>query len=287
MNFVPQPSFIASPSSGPAPLTVSFDASASTDDREVVSYTWSFGDGETGSGALVSHTYYVPDSYTVTLIVLDDQNASKSLSHTVTVTAGVVPPANPIGGILFCIEQGGFDYCSRTDWGYSSQWLQNGATSNILLADARGQGTLEPIGAVDFDRIVIRFEVWTCYADAWAKLTADNLRLIINSTAQVVGQDDMEGAVLARWTKWEHSTAGGVRGGDMSAVASPDDHSQALQVYVPSGIDASCAGVWATRSFDMPSTVNTSDVTLRVSLFAEGQGYFHEGYIAIFLYKKQ
>lgn len=87
MNFVPQPSFVASPSSGPAPLTVSFDASASTDDREIVSYTWSFGDNESGSGVSLSHTYYVPGTYTATLTVVDDQHASNSVSH--TVIAGV------------------------------------------------------------------------------------------------------------------------------------------------------------------------------------------------------
>jgi len=191
-----------------------------------------------------------------------------------------------IDKILFCIEQGGFDYCSRIDWGYSSQWLQNGATNDILLADARREGTLEPIGSVDFDRIEIRLRTWACYPDAWAKLTTDNVRLIINSTAQVVPLDDMEGEVLARWAKTEHSTGGMVRGGNTLAVVSPDDHSQALQVYVPTGIDASCAGVWAVRAFDMPLTVNTSDVTLRLFPLAEGQGYYHEGFIEIFLYRE-
>lgn len=196
-----------------------------------------------------------------------------------------LPGHSLIDRSLFCVEQGGFDYCSRFDWGYSSQWLQNGSTNEILLADARRAGTLEPIGSVDFDRIEIRLRSWACYADAWAKLTADNMELVVNSAAQVIARDDMEREVLERWTKWEHSAGGTARGGTASVVVSPADHSQALQVYVPTGIDASCAGVWAVRTFDMPSTVNTSDVTLRVFLLGEGQSYYHEGFMEILLYK--
>ena len=47
----------ASVTSGPPPLQVTFDASESTDDGEIVSYLWDFGDGTTGSGATVNHTY--------------------------------------------------------------------------------------------------------------------------------------------------------------------------------------------------------------------------------------
>jgi N-acetyl-anhydromuramyl-L-alanine amidase AmpD len=201
------------------------------------------------------------------------------------VTRDLTAAAEPVATICYCIEQGGFDYCGTLAYGYSHQWLQNGAANTILLANARRAKTLEPVGPLDFDRIEIHVRTWACYEDAWAKLTTDNVSLVVDKTAQVIALDDMEGQVFERWIKLGHITGGEIRGGSALAVVSPDDRSQALQVYVPSGIDSSCAGVWAIRAFDMPHTVNTSDVTLRLFVLAEGQGQYHEGFIQIFLYK--
>lgn len=65
--------FTMSPSSGSAPLTVSFDASCSSDPvGSIASYQWSFGDGTTGSGRTTSHTYWSADNYSVRLTVTDD-----------------------------------------------------------------------------------------------------------------------------------------------------------------------------------------------------------------------
>ena len=66
-NQNPTASFTADPTSGEAPLEVSFDASASSDpeDGTVSSYAWDFGDGSpAGSGATPSHTYTAPGNYT-------------------------------------------------------------------------------------------------------------------------------------------------------------------------------------------------------------------------------
>ena len=48
------------------------DGSASTDDSQVVSYAWDFGDGETATGAKVSHAYATGGLRTVTLTVTDE-----------------------------------------------------------------------------------------------------------------------------------------------------------------------------------------------------------------------
>lgn len=60
--------------SGVAPLTVSFDATGSTDSRgyRLTGYTWDFGDGTTANGATVTHTYTVAGTYTVTLTAVSD-----------------------------------------------------------------------------------------------------------------------------------------------------------------------------------------------------------------------
>jgi len=80
---------LASPSSGPAPLLVSFSP---LNPNGSLTYLWSFGDG-TGQiqGTDVQHTYQAPGSYTVGLIVVDPQNNRMSATPIViNVVKGVV-----------------------------------------------------------------------------------------------------------------------------------------------------------------------------------------------------
>lgn len=77
-NTPPVAAMKATPASGQAPLLVNFDGSTSTDaDNDVLTYTWNFGDGTTGSGVTASHTYAKPGKYTVSLTVSDSMDASK------------------------------------------------------------------------------------------------------------------------------------------------------------------------------------------------------------------
>ncbi len=68
----PHAAIDASRLSGPAPLTVTFDASGSTDDGEIVDYEWTF-DGEvsTTRGPHCDHTFCTPGIGEVTLTVTD------------------------------------------------------------------------------------------------------------------------------------------------------------------------------------------------------------------------
>ena len=85
----PTASFTVSPTN-PAPgQNVAFNAAATTPGlgRQIVSYTWDFGDGTSGSGQSVMKTggYALEGSYTVTLVVVDDQGTRAVTSRTVTV----------------------------------------------------------------------------------------------------------------------------------------------------------------------------------------------------------
>lgn len=65
-----------------------FDASGSYDpDGAIVSYVWDFGDGVTGVGAILVHTYQSPGEYTVTLTVTDNAGTHTSFSQVVTIAA--------------------------------------------------------------------------------------------------------------------------------------------------------------------------------------------------------
>ena len=86
-NQSPTASFTATPTTGNAPLDVAFDASASGDsDGSIVNYAWNFGEGSTGIGSTVSHTYTAAGSYTVTLTVTDDDGATDSATENISVT---------------------------------------------------------------------------------------------------------------------------------------------------------------------------------------------------------
>lgn len=85
-NQAPAARFTASPTSGVAPLKVTFDASGSSDpDGSIASYSWDFGDGSSGSGVKVEHTYQSAGNYTVRLTVTDNGGATASAQQTITV----------------------------------------------------------------------------------------------------------------------------------------------------------------------------------------------------------
>ncbi len=64
--------------------TVTFDASNTTDNVDIVSYEWDFGDETTGTGVTTTHMYTSPGTYTVTLTVKDE--AGNTATHRITIT---------------------------------------------------------------------------------------------------------------------------------------------------------------------------------------------------------
>lgn len=77
-------------------VEVEFDGTSSTAPGTITSYEWDFGDGTTGSGDVVTHTYDEIGEYTVTLTVTDDGDVSGTTESSVAVYTALGTPGMPL-----------------------------------------------------------------------------------------------------------------------------------------------------------------------------------------------
>ena len=75
---------------GETPFNLTFDGSQST--GSISSYAWSFGDGQTATGATVTHVYQSEGSYTATLTIADTDGLTQQSSVVITVIAPATTP---------------------------------------------------------------------------------------------------------------------------------------------------------------------------------------------------
>ena len=102
--------------------TVNFDGSGSTDsDGNISEYRWDFGDGTTGTGNVVSHSYTGSGSYPVTLAVRDNNGAvaliQLSISTALKMMVNFQPATSPHPPGYDTIDSGGtFDSHAGYGW---------------------------------------------------------------------------------------------------------------------------------------------------------------------------
>lgn len=95
----------ATPTSGPAPLTVAFAGSATDPDGSIAAYAWTFGDGATSSEANPTHLYATAGTFIAMLEVTDNAGATSQAAVEVAVSVPANPPptatasATPISGL--------------------------------------------------------------------------------------------------------------------------------------------------------------------------------------------
>lgn len=76
-----------SPTSGPAPLTVTVSGAASTPfDGTIATYSWDFGDNSGATGVSAEHTYATVGEFVIKLTVTDDKGRSGSTTTSVVAT---------------------------------------------------------------------------------------------------------------------------------------------------------------------------------------------------------
>jgi len=91
----PNASFVYSPTSPKVGENIHFNASASTDsDGTIVSYRWDFGDGSSGTGMTVTHRFRQTGTFSVVLVVEDNNGNQGTTSQTISVSDGNAPNAS-------------------------------------------------------------------------------------------------------------------------------------------------------------------------------------------------
>jgi PKD repeat protein len=123
-------------------LTCSFDGSGSTDpDGSVIGYAWSFGDGDTGTGVLPSHTYPFAGDYTVTLTVTDDGGATASTTMVLSPRPAPNPPATAAADAFERSASNGF---GSADTG--GAWTVSATATNYSVSGGAGRIVLPSTG---------------------------------------------------------------------------------------------------------------------------------------------
>lgn len=103
------PTISSAPAAGIAGEPVTLAASASEEKGGPITYQWSFGDGTTGTGAQVAHTFAAPGSYTVGVTATTVSNVSSSAATTILVAAkpkAVVKVGKPTGSFKVVGKRG-------------------------------------------------------------------------------------------------------------------------------------------------------------------------------------
>jgi PKD repeat protein len=105
-NQAPVAAASANPTTGPAPLTVSFSSAGSFDpEDQPLTYAWTFGDGATSTAANPTHTYSQAGLYSARLTVSD--GVKSTASTPVTISVGNKPAATITSRRTVCSSRPG------------------------------------------------------------------------------------------------------------------------------------------------------------------------------------
>jgi hypothetical protein len=212
-----------------APLRVKLDGSLSSSWGKITSYNWNFGDGQTGSGRIVNHTYAQAGTYLVKLTV---SNKYGSESHQITVTVndsnavadlaltkarmgiGVVMPGQPITYQLTVANAGPKSPVTAM--------VVNTFDNATAIVDISGPGCSWTKGS----------EQITCTVTGINKITPKVLTLVVTTTSTFSGNLSST-AVVQPTNAFDNDTANNSAGPIIVAVGQIGSSPGAQTLYLP------------------------------------------------------
>ena len=166
-------------------LTCSFDGSGSSDpDGTIASYAWTFGDGQTGTGATTSHTYGSAGTFAVTLTVTDNKGATSSAS-------GSAAPSNKQPAAIAFVGASSANSNSATKSVTVPPTTKAGDALLLMLSKNSTVTTSDPSGSgwVPVDNLTNG----TMIVQVWKKVaTASDAGTTVSVTQPGFGQADLE-----------------------------------------------------------------------------------------------
>ena len=143
-NAAPMAEFSMDPSTGTVPFTVTFDGRISLDDDGTVEqWSWDFGDGHTGVGPIVEHTYTNYGFIKASLCVTDDDSDTGAVTNILQV--------EPPDAVMVVYQQGRDNYTNMID-SYISRYSNNDSNKNYGAATTcRSYSTNSRRSLIQFD----------------------------------------------------------------------------------------------------------------------------------------
>jgi len=248
INGAPTASFVSAPSAPLSQSPVSFDASSSFDlDGTIVSYVWRFGDGSTGSGAVVQHQYSAGGIYVVSLTVTDDRGLTNTATQNVTVSDGGLPTAS-------------FDYSPSTAIVNQKVYF-NAAKSSAVTGRTIARYDWD-YGNGRQDSGVLTWEIFTAAGNYNVTLTVTDDAGKKSSTSKEI---TVSGADLR--AGFSYSPANPTRGDTVSFNAADSTSTFPITSYAwDFGDGATATGATATHVFSCTGTVSSLDFSVRLTI---------------------
>lgn len=181
----PTASFTASPTSGSAPLDVSF---TDTSSGSPTSWSWDFGDGGTSTAQSPTHTYSTAGTYTVKLTA---SNSAGADSTTSTITVSSAPSTSDYRSLVLGDNPVGYWRLADTDTNVAAEVGPNGTarggvtSTTGVLADNAARALNGSTGYLAIPDAAALDPTGDLSVEAWAKPTAVQTGRVVQKSGSV------------------------------------------------------------------------------------------------------
>ncbi|TFV90711.1 PKD domain-containing protein [Blastococcus sp. CT_GayMR16] len=258
-------------------LNVTVNGTTSSDsDGQINSYAWNFGDGGTATGATPApHAYATAGTYTITLVVTDDDGATDDATAQVAVSA----PAGPVVVAADAFNRTGTNGLGTADtggawtalYGSTRQSVNNGVGTFSLAAGTQAASYLNSVSETGVD---LTSTVWL-----GQQATGGGVNVLITGRRVGLNQEYRlrlrflaNGQVWAGWTRLNGSTADTLIGAEVLLPGGAYVAGTPLRVRLNvsgTGTTLLNARIWNASAAE-PTTWNLARTDTTASLQAAG-----------------